>query len=196
MVNVADIRARDWSPKLGAWGEIVTDIDDIKQSLMICWLTPYGSVPIRRTFGSMIHRYLDRPYPEAKAGIPLAVIEAARWEPRAVIEKVITEPNGIAGMIFTARWHPVSAPAATQTTTVSAQDLTTAATSAAALQVTVENILKATLNPSDLMRKSEYASTQQGVVRAAEKLSGTAPDGTHYTAELGEQGRIIAEDNE
>lgn len=195
MVNVSDIRARDWSPKVGYYGEVVTDLDDIRQSLMICWLTPYGSVPIRRTFGSMIHRYLDRPYPEAKAGIPLAVIEAARWETRAVIDKVTTEPSGIAGMVFTAYWHPVTAPEQVQQTTVTAQDLTSAATSAAALRATVENILNTTLNLSDLMRKSEYASAQKGVVKAAEQLSATAPDGKHYTAELGEQGRIIAEDN-
>lgn len=194
MVNAAEISARDWSPKLGHYGEVVTDVEDIKQSLMICWLTPYGSVPIRRTFGSRIHRFLDKPYPVAKANVPIAAVEAAQWEPRAAIDSVTVTQTSMSGMSVLVKWHPVEAPEATQETEITGTELVSAANNAAIFRETINTIMQSALNPSDIMRKSEYASTQKGVVKAAERLSGTAPDGTHYTAELGEQGRIISED--
>jgi len=100
----------------------------------------------------------------------------------------------MSGMSVLVKWHPVEAPEAVQETEITGTELVSAANNAAIFRETINTIMQSALNPSDIMRKSEYASTQKGVVKAAEMLSGTAPDGTHYTAELGEQGRIISED--
>lgn len=196
MTTVASITARDWSPKLNSYGDVVTSVQDIAQCLRIAWLTPYGSCPIRRTFGSTIHRYLDKPLPIAKAAVPLSVIQASAWEPRAEIEDVTVTLAGLGAMEILVQWHPIDAPTQTQTTAITAEEVTAQASEASVIGAVIDKVIAAMPDTSDFMRKSEYASTQQGVVRAAEKLSGTAPDGTHYTAELGEQGRIIAEDNE
>lgn len=192
MVNAAEISARDWSPKLGHYGEVVTDVEDIKQSLMICWLTPYGSVPIRRTFGSRIHRFLDKPYPVAKANVPIAAVEAAQWEPRAAIDSVTVTQTSMSGMSVLVKWHPVEAPEAVQETEITGTELVSAANNAAIFRETINSIMQSALNPSDLMYKTEYASTQKGVVRAAEKLRGNSPDGTEHETSFENDGRIVS----
>jgi phage baseplate assembly protein W len=123
MTTVSDISARDWSPKLGSYGEVVTGLKDIEQCLRIIWSTPVGSVPMRRDFGSTIHRWLDKPFDVAQANVPLAILEAARWEPRAIIRSVKVQPaNVLHGMVVLVEWA-VSENAPSQTLTLSQTDL-------------------------------------------------------------------------
>lgn len=195
-VNVADIAVRDWSPRLFKYGEIVQDVDDIAQALRLCWLTPYGSVPIRRDFGSIIHRWLDKPFQVARANIPASVVEAAiRWEPRAAIDSVTVTQIDVSGLQILIEWHPKDAPDFAQTTAITQEQLQTALMDTSVLRATIDSIMNAAFNPLDFMRKSEYASaTQQGVVKAAEKLAATGTDNKHYETEIAEQGRIISKE--
>lgn len=187
MTTVASITARDWSPKLNSYGDVVTSVQDIAQCLRIAWLTPYGSCPIRRTFGSTIHRYLDKPLPIAKAAVPLSVIQASAWEPRAEIEDVTVTLAGLGAMEILVQWHPVDAPALVQTTAITAEEVAAAnSTLGAAIDKMV-----AAIDTSDFMRKSEYASTKPNTVRAAEILRGNSPNGTEHTTEFDNDGRII-----
>ena len=107
MTTVAEITARDWSPKLGKYGEVVTNMDDISQCLRIVFSTPIGSVPLRRDFGSRWQRSIDKPYAVAQANIPLDILESARWEPRATIVAVRVSPSesNIAGMRVEVDWR-------------------------------------------------------------------------------------------
>jgi phage baseplate assembly protein W len=192
MVKISDISARDWSPKIGRYGEIVTNVEDIKQALMICWLTPYGSVPIRRTFGSRIHRFVDKPYPVAKSNVPIAAVEAAQWEPRAAIDSVTVTQTSMAGMSVLIKWHPVDAPESPQQTEITSAEIVGAANNTAVWREAINAVIQSALDTSDFMRKSEYASNKPGTVLAAEKLRGNSPNGTEYTTEFDNDGRIIS----
>lgn len=88
-VNVNDINTKVWSIKAAALGEIVADIEDIKQSVAMIVLTAKRSVPGLPEFGCGLYDYID--YPINSAG-PLIVREirnsVARWEQRAAISEL------------------------------------------------------------------------------------------------------------
>lgn len=85
------IRPRWWQPKLGAIGEAVTDLDDLRQTLRVILLTPKRSIPHRPDFGVGIQEYLDRPQAQA---FPILVAEIhkqlERFEPRIQVSRVET----------------------------------------------------------------------------------------------------------
>lgn len=88
-VNVNDITTKTWSMKAAALGEIVADIEDIKQSVAMIVLTSKRSVPGLPEFGCGLYTYLD--YPINSAG-PLIVREirnsVTRWEQRAALSAI------------------------------------------------------------------------------------------------------------
>jgi uncharacterized protein len=88
MTTVSEIRSRDWSPRVGEYGSIVENIADIDQCLRIICATPKGTVPLRRDFGSDLWKWLDKPFAVAQANIPLAILEAMRWEPRVEVLRI------------------------------------------------------------------------------------------------------------
>lgn len=195
MTSVSEISARDWSPKLGDFGEVVTNIDDIAQCLRIIFTTRIGSVPMRRKFGSKIHRSLDKPFAVAQANLPIDILEAAQWEPRAVINGVtVSRTSDIAALTVTIDWSE-GANGAPQTLTLTGQELTNAvATDDSALNSIAAKVAGmiggGTTDTNDFMRKSEYASTKPGTVLAAERLRGNSPNGTEYETEFENDGRI------
>lgn len=85
-VDVRDILTKTWSMKAAALGEIVADVEDIKQSVAMIVLTAKRSVPGLPEFGCGLYDYID--YPINSAG-PLIVREirnaVTRWEQRAGI---------------------------------------------------------------------------------------------------------------
>lgn len=96
VTTLGDVKAVDWSPRLGADGEIVEGLDDIGQCLNIILTTPKGSDPLRPTFGCDVWRWLDRPVNEAVAPIVREVWAAiAIWEPR--VELVSVAPRPVSG---------------------------------------------------------------------------------------------------
>jgi phage baseplate assembly protein W len=123
MRTLADIASRDWSPKLGAFGEVVENVNDVEQCLRIIWATRVGTVPLRRNFGSTIHRWLDKPFDVAQANVPLAIIEASRWEPRAVIRSVrVLRATVLYGMVVEVDWSLAESDVV-QTTTFTGSDI-------------------------------------------------------------------------
>lgn len=94
--TLSDVRSIDWSPRLGADGDIVEGYDDISQCLAIILTTPKGSDPLRPEFGSDVWKWIDRPVNEAVAPIVREVWEAISiWEPR--VELVSVSPRPVAG---------------------------------------------------------------------------------------------------
>lgn len=85
-VKLNDITSKVWSIKASELGEIVADIEDIKQTVMLIVLTAKGSVPFLPEFGCGIYDHVDRP---VQSAAPLMLREirnsVARWENRATI---------------------------------------------------------------------------------------------------------------
>jgi hypothetical protein len=104
-INFDDITAVDWSPKVGAIGEVVEDWDDIAQCLGIILKTPKGSDPHRPEFGSDCYDYIDWPVTESIPNIIRAAIDAINiWEPRIKISGITatTEESQIS---LTIQWQ-------------------------------------------------------------------------------------------
>ena len=78
-----------WQAALGRVGEIVTDLDDIKQCLHVIAVTPKGSVPLQPEFGCDAWQYLDMP---VLFQVPHLVRELTdawrRWEPRIILQEI------------------------------------------------------------------------------------------------------------
>jgi hypothetical protein len=119
MTATADIRARDWQPKLGAFGEVVKNIEDIAQCIRVICTTRYGERPLEPEFGCDIFKWLHAPIDVARVQIPLEIFRSiGRWEPRVEIEKVQTNlgtlPNAqqyaqlIIGITWKLRTNPTA----------------------------------------------------------------------------------------
>jgi hypothetical protein len=82
--------ATNWaSLKLGTFGTVVEDLDDVRQCLTIIVLTPKGSDPHRPDFGTDIRPWLDAPLPLAAPRMVADVVTAIEtWEPRVEVDQV------------------------------------------------------------------------------------------------------------
>lgn len=89
---IADITAKDWQVKVGAYGDIVTGAADIGQCITLILLTPLGADPLRPLFGSDLRRYRDYPIDRAVPHLVRESVDALEaWEPR--IEIIRVEPR-------------------------------------------------------------------------------------------------------
>jgi phage baseplate assembly protein W len=127
MTAFQDITAKDWSPKLGAFGEVVTNDADIAQCIRIICTTQLGSVPLRPEFGCEIFKWLDAPLDVAIVNIPLEIFQSiGRWEPRVLIDSVqVFQGEGIAELFISLKWRVVRSNE-TQTLTLTNADFTEA----------------------------------------------------------------------
>lgn len=90
VARIQDIRAVHWQPKLSADGQVVEGLDDIAQCISIILTTPKGSDPHRPEFGSDCWKYIDWPVDQAAPHLVREVVLAIeRWEPRAVLIRVV-----------------------------------------------------------------------------------------------------------
>lgn len=94
-VRLQDIRAVNWSPKLGAPGEIVQDAEDIAQSIRILVATPRRSVPHHPERGTDVWQHLDKPADQLEAAIfDQLMADLPAQEPRAEFLDIRTTPQG------------------------------------------------------------------------------------------------------
>lgn len=78
-----------WQHQLGSTGLVVSQWDDIAQSLHIIATTPIGAVPLMPLFGSDAWRYIDWPITRAIPHLVRVLTNAwHRWEPRVRIQKI------------------------------------------------------------------------------------------------------------
>lgn len=200
MVAIQDITAKNWSPRLGAFGEIVTDLEDIAQAIRIIGTTRLGERPLEPEFGSEIYRWIDAPLDVARANIPVAIYTSiGRWEPRVIINSVQVDiAPSMAGLVILIDWSLAVTPSVSNfelltTADFQAPDITAETDRALALREYISTLMNqtGTLDTNDFMRKSEYASQKPGTVRAAEILRGNSPNGTEYETEFENGGRIV-----
>jgi uncharacterized protein len=126
MQRVQDITAKDWSPKLGAFGEVVSGVEDIAQCVRIICGTRIGAVPLRPEFGSEIYKWLDAPIDEARRNVPQAIFQAlGRWEPRIIVNSVLVSmAENLAGVVIRIDWSLVLNAEQSFTTTLGNADFT------------------------------------------------------------------------
>lgn len=118
-VNAFDIPTTEWSPKLAAFGEVVTDLDDIEQCLDIIVTTRKGSDPHRPLMGCDAWLWIDRPAAIAVPNICREVIEAIEiWEPRVTVDSVTVAYDDAGVPTVSITWQPKSKAYKQQTTEV------------------------------------------------------------------------------
>lgn len=104
-MKLKDIRSRNWSLSLDAYGRVVEGIDDISQCIIVIVTTVKGTDPLRPEFGSDLFSYLDRPISEAIPQMIRSSVEAIGiWETRVEITKVSFAQDGGA-VEFTFDWQ-------------------------------------------------------------------------------------------
>lgn len=93
---------------MDAYGEIVTNIDDIRQSINIILFTRKMSAPLLPQFGCDLFNYLDEPMAVASPKIIREIRKSlAQWEPRCVIDKISSVSNMDGSTEFEIVWLPL-----------------------------------------------------------------------------------------
>ena len=82
-MEITNLKTKHWQRKLNTVGEIVTDIEDIEQSIDTIFYTQKGSVPFLLNLGTDIIDAIGQS-PEKAKQIPLQ-------EPRAEIVEITTD---------------------------------------------------------------------------------------------------------
>lgn len=79
----------DTSIDINNFGDMVSDMADIKQCWSIILMTVKGSDPLRPSFGSGIFDYIDKPLNQFDGSFLAMVIQdLERWEQRCTIQQV------------------------------------------------------------------------------------------------------------
>lgn len=88
------------------FNNVVIDIDDINQCISVILTTPKGSDPLRPTFGSNCHDYIDYPVNTARPHLVREIVDALNaWEPRISIIKVTVNMPDIAAFNVAITWQ-------------------------------------------------------------------------------------------
>ncbi len=70
-------------------GQVLTDLDELSQSIRIILTTPKGTDPLRPEFATDIYRLIDRPLAEVRLLLVRECVNALRnFEPRISVERV------------------------------------------------------------------------------------------------------------
>lgn len=107
MINISDISTDRWSMSITNFGEVVADVEDLKQCLYIIVSTRKGSAPGWRAFGCGLFDHLDKP---VNVVGPLVVQEMRasieRWEPNIVIQDITFSHEDLGKVRWTIKWQP------------------------------------------------------------------------------------------
>ncbi|EAB4114078.1 GPW/gp25 family protein [Salmonella enterica] len=88
-------------------GQVITDIDHLRQSVRDILLTPQGSRLARREYGSLLSALIDQPQnPALRLQIMSAVYVALnRWEPRLTLDSITINGNFDGSMVVELTGH-------------------------------------------------------------------------------------------
>lgn len=116
-VALKDIQSSQWSISMSDFGEVVTDLEDIKQCLYILLFTPKGTAPFWLDFGCGLYEWIDEPMTIAAPKIVKDIRYAInQWETRVNIVDLTYSfsADGVLHIYLT--WLPVTATSGTQVT--------------------------------------------------------------------------------
>lgn len=95
IVNVNEIESLEWSQSISNFGEIVSDIQDIIQSVYLIISTRPGSVPIESDFGCGLFEWIDEPGANAAPKMARDIKYAISiWEKRVTVVNVTPTVSG------------------------------------------------------------------------------------------------------
>lgn len=104
-MKLSEVKAKNWSLSLTSYASVVEGLAEISQSVFVIITTRKGSDPLRRSFGSDIYEYIDRPITEAIPLMIKAAVDALEiWEPRVKVTRV-TYNLDVDGLVeFSIEW--------------------------------------------------------------------------------------------
>lgn len=109
MTLITDIKTRDWALSIAQQGEVVEQLSDINQCIYIILTTVKGTDPLRPTFGSGIHTYVDRPVTVALPNIVREATKAIeKWESRVSITKITPKLVDGSSISIKVEWRTVT----------------------------------------------------------------------------------------
>lgn len=89
MTELDKLETGNWQPSLTDFGTVVTDVDDIKQCMLIAMTTMKGQDRFRPSFGSFIYKYMDKPTAQAAPSVVKEILDAVgTWEQRVQITRI------------------------------------------------------------------------------------------------------------
>jgi len=92
---------------ISSFGEIVADVEDLKQCLYIIVSTRKGSAPGWREFGCGLFDHVDKPV-NVVGPIVAQEMRAAieRWEPNIIIQEITFAHEDLGVVRWTIKWIP------------------------------------------------------------------------------------------
>ena len=80
-------------------GKLLTGIEELRASILEIVITPIGSVPLNRPFGSGVFQMIDAPQ-NRELALKAKILDAVdRLEPRVKVYRVMTQYGGRSGEI-------------------------------------------------------------------------------------------------
>lgn len=102
MTLQSEITATDYSVAVAESGEVVTGIEDIRQSLWCILMTEKGTAPYEPFFGCDWFKRIDQP---VKESVPQMIQDVryaiGRWEPRAIVRDILADYSEVSQGIVT-----------------------------------------------------------------------------------------------
>lgn len=109
MVNINDIESTQWSTSIANFGDVVTDIEDVKQCLFILICTRKGTAPFWPDFGCGAFDWIGQPMTEAIPKIIRDIrIAIETYETRAIIQTISHQIKGDGTAIVSVLWRPIA----------------------------------------------------------------------------------------
>lgn len=121
MTPLAEITATDFSVSIAEPGEVVTNINDIRQCLWCILMTEKESSPYEPFFGCDWFKRIDQP---ASQAVPQMIQDVryaiSRWEPRVIVQDIRPDYSEVHSGIVIIRiyWTVVSGVGAAQPNTM------------------------------------------------------------------------------
>lgn len=108
-VALKDIHSAQWSLSLSGFGEVVTDLEDIKQCIYVILFTPKGSAPFWLDFGCGLYDWIDEPMTIAAPKIVRDIRAAInKWETRVTIIDLTYSFSAEGVVMINMHWRPTS----------------------------------------------------------------------------------------
>lgn len=94
-----------WQLSLDEPFEVVTDIDDIRQCLIVILRTAKGSDPLRPDFGADIYKAIDLPNARVAPLLKKSILDqVAQYEPRVEVLGIALTVKGESHISITLEW--------------------------------------------------------------------------------------------
>lgn len=89
MISTYDINTSNWQMSIDGIGNVVENLEDIKQCIALILTTSRGSDPLRPDFGTDIYKLVDKPISVVAPTIVSQILEGIElWESRVKLKTI------------------------------------------------------------------------------------------------------------